>query len=145
MSSAEYSASIKPDHRLRYLVLGSGALLAAIGVPVILLMPLAAHWRVLLLAAWLLMLAAELALTWRAYRDSRGYRLYCDGSIDIMRPDRGRRAAVYAAGSVIGTRLAWLRVRATDGTSWGELIAGNPRKNKEWRRFQVICRLVGAC
>jgi len=145
MSSAEYSVSIKPDRRLRYWVLGSGTLLAAIGVLVILLMPIAARWRVLLLAAWLLMLAVELAQTWCAYRDSCGYRLCCDGSIDILRPDGGRRAAVYAAGSVIGARLAWLRVRTTDGTCWGELIAGNSRKNKEWRRFQVICRLVGAC
>ncbi|MDH3747221.1 MAG: hypothetical protein OER97_03355 [Gammaproteobacteria bacterium] len=145
MSSATYSASIQPNLRLRYLVLGSGMLLAAIGALVILLLPLVAHWRAVLLAAWLVMVVTELLLSWRAYRESLSYRLYCDGSIDVMRPTRGPRAAAFAAGSVIGTRLAWLRVRAADGACWGELIAGNPRKNKEWRRFQVICRLVGAC
>lgn len=145
MSSAAYSALIQPDRRLRYLVLGSGTLLAALGVLVIFLLPLAAHWRVLLLAVWLMIIAIELTPILHAYRLSRGYRLYADGSIEIRGPDCGRRAAVYAAGSIILPRLAWLRVRAADGICWGELLAGNPRKNKEWRRFQVICRLVGAC
>ncbi len=126
-------------------MLGSGVLLGLVGALIIALLPLAVRWRVALAAGWTGVAAAGLARTAGAYRRSIGYRLYADGSIDVLLPGSGRVAAVYAAGSVILPRVAWLSVRAADGYRWGELIAGNPRKNKEWRRLLVICRLVPAC
>lgn len=109
------------------------------------LLPLAVYSLGLLAAIWLTFLSVELRATCRAYAECRNYRLNSDGGIEIRRTDGRPIAAVYLAGSVILPRLAWLRVRATDGACWGELIVGNPRKNKEWRRFQVICRLNGPC
>ncbi len=126
-------------------MLGSGALLGMLGGLIILLLPLTLRWQGALLAGWLGFAGTEVVRTASAYRHCRGYRLYADGSIDVLGQDRGRLVAKYAAGSVILPRMAWLSVRAADGSRWGELIAGNPRKNKEWRRLLVICRLIPAC
>jgi hypothetical protein len=126
-------------------VLGSGLLLAATGMLIIGCLPLQFAWRAGILAAGLLPAYAGLARTWRAYRRSTGYRLYADGSIDVLQADGGRRPAVYAAGSVILPGVAWLCVRAADGASWGELVTGKARSNRDWRRLQVICRQIAAC
>ncbi len=145
MSSATFSSEIRPDPILRGIVLGSGLVFAILGAITIALMPLSLALRTPAIVAWMALAVFEWRLARNAYRNSRCYRLYADGSIDIITADGGRRAAVYAAGSVILPGAAWLKVRAVDGRSWGELIAGNTRESKDWRRFQVICRHVAAC
>lgn len=145
MSSSGYWSTIRPDKCLRSVVLGLGCLLLAFGTWIIMTLPLGTYWRVPMLLLWVAVTAAEIGLLLRAYRLSTGYRLYADGTIEIMTAAGERRLGRFAAGSVILPGIAWLRIRPVVGCAWGELIAGNSRKNKEWRRLQVVCRLVGAC
>jgi len=145
MSSSRYCSTIHPDQRLRLAVLGLGALLLAFGTWTIAGLPLALYWRSPLLLTWVAMAGAEIALLSRAYRLHSCYRIYADGTIEMTTAGSGRRLGAFAAGSVVLPGIAWLRIRPVVGRAWGELIVGNSRKNKEWRRLQVICRLVGAC
>lgn len=145
MSSARYCSTIQPDRRLRRVVIGVALLLLASGVICIVALPLNALWRLLLSTAWLVVTGIEMALLLAAYRKSTGYRLYADGSIDVMTSGGRQRRASVAAGGVVLPGIAWLRIRLPGGRCWGELIADNPRKNKDWRRLQVICRLLGPC
>ena len=54
-------------------------------------------------------------------------------------------AVTVLPGSIVLPELAWLRIRAENGDTWGELVAGNHRQSKEWRRFQVIFRHLNTC
>lgn len=134
-----------PERPLRCLVLGVGAVLGLTGAAMILTQTLPAPLRAALGLAWLAIAAGELWRTASAYRSSRAYRLHADGSIDILGPGGSRRAAVFASGSVVLPRLAWVSIRPASGRPWGELVRGDPRKNEEWRRLQVICRQLAAC
>ncbi len=145
MSSAIFSSRIRPEAGLRAVVLGSGLAFALVGVAIIAYLPLALQWRAAGAAAWLSASAFEWILVARAYRDSRSYTVFADGSIDIESAGGARMAAVFAAGSVVLPGIAWLRLRAADGRQWGELIRGNSGEDEDWRRFQVICRHVAAC
>ena len=145
MSSSRYSSTVRPDKRLRLVVLGLGLLLSAVGAWTIVMLPLAVHWRALMLLFWVAVTAVEAAILLYAYRLYIGYRLYADGTIEMTTAAGDHRLGRFAAGSVILPGIAWLRIRPAAGPAWGELIAGNSRKNKEWRRLQVVCRLLGAC
>ena len=145
MSSSRYCSTIRPENRLRSVVLGLGFLLFAVGSGTILTLPLAVHWRAAMLLLWVAIAAVETALLLRAYCRYACYRLYADGTIEMTTRAGDHRLGRFAAGSVILPGIAWLRIRPAVGPAWGELIAGNSRKNKEWRRLQVVCRLVGAC
>jgi hypothetical protein len=71
--------------------------------------------------------------------------VYADGTVDILACDGSRKSGVYAAGSIAGRRIAWLRVRGSDGRLVSEIVARKTQESEEWRRFQVICRHVPAC
>lgn len=144
-SSARFCSRIEPDPWLRLFVLGSAILLAACGAGLVASLPLPLHWRLLILAGFAGLTARELSVQLTACRRSRRFCLYCDATIDVECADGRRICASYAAGSVLLPGLVWLRIRAPDGSCWGELLAGNPRKNKDWRRLQVICRLMAPC
>lgn len=144
-SSAAYSTLIRPDHRLRRLVLGSAALGTGLGALIVLELPLAPALCRLAAVAWLAAGLAGLAKTGQAYRLNFAYRIFGDGSVEVLTAGGGTRAATIAAGSRLEERLGWLRFRAADGSCWGELVAGNSRKNKAWRRLRVIFRQLRAC
>lgn len=134
-----YSATIRPDRRLRALVLASGIGLAAAGVLAVSFVPVAPGWRVLLAAAWSVLAACELVRLRHRCVSVTAYRVYADGSLDLLHAE-GARSGRLMAGSVLYERVGWLRVALPDGGTWGELVAGNCRKNKGWRRLQVIFR-----
>lgn len=127
------------------MVVLSGALFALLGTAILTWLPLAGSWRILVAAVWLGSLAVDTRSYARAYRSPLRCRLYADGLVELVDPRGGRRRAELEAGSLVLARIAWLRLRTADGASWGELVAGNARKNKDWRRLQVICRLTAAC
>lgn len=142
-SSTGYSSEIVPDARLRRAV-------AAAGCACLLLAPVLGsvlpwEWRLQATGAVVVLTAAELTRLLRGQRLAGRYRLYGDGSLEVFTPDGGRRLARLAAGSVLLPGIAWLRFRAPDGRIWAELVTGNPRKNKDWRRLCVIFRLSTAC
>lgn len=118
--------------------------LSLVGGFLLLIQPLPELAKLPLATAWLAVNAWELWRLWRAWAPVSAYRLFPDGTVEIEL-DEGALAARFRAGSLCLPSAVWLRVRAEDGRSWGELLAGNSRKNKEWRRLQAICRQVSAC
>ena len=95
--------------------------------------------------AWLLLTGREIVRLAVAFHRNAGYRLYADGSVDILSHRGGRRRATLAAGSLVLGGVAWLRFQPASGPCSAELLAGNSRKDQDWRRLQVICRLLAAC
>lgn len=134
-----YSATIRPDGRLRALVFASGSALIVAGAVAIMFLPVAPALRPLLAVGWITLAASRLVRLRRKTAPLRAYRLYADGSLDLMHTV-GARSGRLLPGSMLYERVGWLRVASGEGGAWGELIAGNCRKNKEWRRLQVIFR-----
>ncbi|MBT8098614.1 MAG: hypothetical protein KJO82_02630 [Gammaproteobacteria bacterium] len=116
-----------------------------LGVPIIFLLPLQAVAIGALLGVWLAVCGIELCRMFHFYRRVRRYRVYGDGTVDRIAADGSIRAATVATGTVVTSAIAWLCTRDENGRGGCDLISGNSRKNKEWRRFQVICRLRTAC
>ena len=144
-SSVAYSTRISVDTRLRRIVLGSGLGLLAAGVVVLACLPLAPPVIAAASGLWTAWVGRELAVLWRVYGRTPGYRLWADGAIDVLAGGGSGLSGRVAPGSLVTRRWAWLRIAASDGRCWGELVAGNGRESQQWRRFQVIFRHLSAC
>ena len=144
-SSDRYSSEILPEPGLRHVVLGSGLAFALLGAGVLATLPVPMAVRALAAVLWL---CGSLANVWRilsTYRGIAGFRLYSDGSAELIRPDGRRVVGQLAPGTFVLRRLAWFRVSVPGRGTVAELVAGDPRSSQQWRRFQVICRHVAAC
>ena len=140
MSSFKFAARLRVSRALRQLVLASGGFLTLSGIAMILTWPVDAGWRMLLALAWGVCGCWKLAQLRRAYM-SYGYIEV--GTGDMVRLHGEQDATVAAEllpGSVLLEHLGWLRLRTPAGVRIAELVYGNPRKNKDWRRLQVIWR-----
>ncbi len=126
-------------------MLGSGLAFALLGAGVLATLPLPIGVRLPFAAAWLLCSIASSARLMKRYRGISGYRIYADGSAEIVRADGRRAIGRLVPGTFLLPRLAWLRVRVAGDGAVGELIAGDSRTSQQWRRFQVICRHLSAC
>ncbi len=144
MSSSTYSAEIRLDRRLRRVVLISGLMLAMTGGGLILLLPIGMPGKVAGLLGWLCWSGRELLTYWRVYGRWSALKLFADGETKLIGCDECCAATVLP-GSIVLSEMAWLRIRAENGDVWGELVAGNHRESKDWRRFQVIFRHLNTC
>ena len=92
-------------------------------------------------AGWAVLVVVHLVRQRRRSTAIEAYRLYPDGSVDLLDRAGSAGAGRLLPGSVLYERIGWLRFEAAgkDG-SWAELIVGNARKSDEWRRLQVIFR-----
>ena len=131
-----------PDPWLRIVVLTSGRLLAAIGVVVVLLLPLPAGVRLAGLVVWCIAVFRELGSLQRGFRHCRLLRLYADGSLAVKSGAEWVPAKL-ENGSVVIANFAWLRFVSDTGIHCQELLRGDARQSNEWRRLQVIWRHVG--
>ena len=144
MSSSKYSAEIRLDRRLRRVVLISGVVLALTGGGLVLLLPIGIPAKLAALLAWIGWSARELLTHRRVYGRWSALELSADGESRLFGCEECCAATVLP-GSIVLPELAWLRIRAENGDVWGELVAGNHRQCKEWRRFQVIFRHLNTC
>ncbi len=126
-------------------MLGSGLAFALAGTVILATLPLPIGASAAAAVLWLSGSLTNAERLRRRYRGIRGYRLYADGSVDIVRADGRRVVGRLAPGTFLLPRLAWLRVTPPEGGPVAELVAGDPRTSQHWRRFQVICRHVSAC
>ncbi len=140
MSSTRFETVLTPEPRLRQCVLLCGALAMMTGLVLILFMPLAAVWRILLAAAWVGESLRELRGLARGAARLRFIRLDAAGNISGIAPDGRREVLTLLSGSIVLSRLGWLWVRFPDGSRYGELLRGNPGRDLEWQRLQLIWR-----
>jgi hypothetical protein len=144
VSSTTFSAELQPDPRLRRLVLGSGLLLGAAGIPLIATLGIAATGRALLAAAWLTVFARQWLSFRRAYARNGMLRVDADGQVRCRRGAGGWEPLEILPGSIVTAGWAWLRLGRADAAGYAELLRGKARQSEDWRRFQVIWRHVGA-
>ena len=140
MSSAGFEAGLVPMRTCRrfLVLLSAGATLA--GVLLILDMPLLPGPKGLFAALWLGAGLAEARAQCRGMRRISRFRISADGSLEGQAPDGGIEALQLMSGSVVLARMAWLRVRFSDGTAYGELLTGDGRVNDDWHRLQLVWR-----
>ena len=144
MSSQTYSAELRPDRLLRWLVLASGMLLFLAGLVLVISLPLAAAYKFLVAFLWLALSAYEWISNRRAYARYGIFRIDAGGSVERRSYDGTWQVHSLRPGGVVLARLAWLRLVTPDGLRYAELVRGDARESNDWRRFQVIWRHVGA-
>jgi hypothetical protein len=124
------------------IVVGIGA--AAGGAVTIACLPLDGAWRAVLLLVWALMCSRDLWVVATGHRHCTGIRIEHTGNMLVYKHGNGCCTAAISAGSVVLQQIAWLRFQAEDGRRHVELIRRKTAQNKDWRRFQVIWRHLGA-
>lgn len=110
------------------------------GIAFILCLPLATPWRFLLLVAWVGGSYRELRVLVHGAARLRRIRLDAEGNISGQKPDGRSEVLTLLTGSIVLSRTGWLRVRFPDGRCYGELLLGDPAKDLEWQRLQLIWR-----
>ena len=140
MSSSRFETVLTPEPRLRQCVLLCGALAMITGFVLIVLMPLAPVWRIPLAAAWVGESLRELRGLARGAARLRFIRLDAEGNISGIGPDGRLEALTLLSGSIVLSRLGWLWLQFSDGSRYGELLRGDPARDREWQRLQLIWR-----
>ncbi len=139
-SSSAFEAGIGTSETLRSLVIASGCVLLVAGLVCVTGLPLSPRQRIAVGVVWLLLVAREVRLTRCAYIRYRYIRVFHDGSVSLLSANGTALAARILPGSMLLRSFGWLRFEAADGTRSSELVYGNCRKNKGWRRLHVIWR-----
>lgn len=143
-SSATYWTSIRPDWRLRALVIASGTIFLLAGLALIAGLPVPGPARGAAIVLWTAWAARELRVHLRAYRRWSGYRIAADGDIGLLHGSREHRGRLLP-GCVVLPGVAWLRLAGQGGPAWGELVRRDSRESEAWRRLQVIFRHRHTC
>jgi hypothetical protein len=133
-----------PDPTLRRLVLGTGILLAVVGVAAIGVLPVSPAMKLLLCASWCGMSVRELLHIANGYKACCRLQVDASGTVQVFDRQGACRRARIEAGSMVFWRIAWLRLRGPQGSRHSELLGCNVAKVHDWRRFQVIWRHLGA-
>jgi len=89
-------------------------------------------------AAWMMLCLREIAVLRRNEDRVVRIRLNNFGAFKVISAQGETEAVDLMPGSIVSARLAWLRLRFADGQIYGELLAGNAVKDREWHRFQLI-------
>lgn len=144
MSSSAFSAEFSPGFGLRSIVQLSGVTLAALGLLLILLMPVHVALRVTGAALWVIASSIEFLRLQRAYARYCGLRVRYDGAVHLRERGGDWQAASLLPGSLLLRRLAWIRLRSEHGEVFAELLYGTRRDSRDWRRLHVIWRHIGA-
>ena len=144
MSSTGYSTVLRPDPRLRMLVLLGTAFAVSAGLLVIATLPAAGFTRLGAGMCWLAVVGWKIARLVRGWRRCEVLGIASDGTVTIQGREGPDVAGRLCAGSLVLARVAWLRFETPDGYRWAEPAAGNPRECDAWRRLRVIWRHLGS-
>jgi len=107
-------------------------------------LPIVLLWRVVAAVAWLLVNVRRLLIIAKGYKCCRRIRIVHNGSVTLQTADGCWVSATLIPGSVVLSKVAWLRFKAEDGQQFAELICEQNARNKSWRRLRVIWRHFGA-
>ncbi len=122
----------------------SGAVLCLAGLGFVPLLPVSVELKALLGAVWLGLCGYEWHSLWLGYALSGSLRIAAGGHVERECADGTWRPARLRPGSVVLSRLAWLRIESRGMRPYAELVCGDCRQSEEWRRLQVIWRHIGA-
>lgn len=138
MSLAVFKTELDPSPALRRFVLLSGFVALLAGTAIIMHLPLPLTLRGVLCIIWIVDCSGELKRMQRG--NARISRLQLDANGDIFATGPAGRSDYLEllSGSVVLSRLAWLRLRFPDGSAAAELLTGDPLRNPQWHRLQLI-------
>lgn len=141
-SSTGFVAELVPKCRVRKLLLLWSASATAAGLVMIAALPLLPQLEALFGLLWL----------WRGILRYRHQQLGMrrlerlrlrPGSLEGLSPGGESQPLELLSGSVVLSRIAWLRLRFPHGPGFGELLTMDARAKDDWRRFQLIWRQQG--
>ena len=143
-ASTSYSAEIRPDRRLRRVVLVTGALLFLAGLALVPFVAVATVLKIVLAVAWVGLCGREWWALRRAYAAGGALRIAAGGEVERRSRDGTWEPARLCAGSVVLPRIAWLRIAPRGAPPYAELVWPETCRSEDWRRLQVIWRHIGA-
>lgn len=143
MSSTVFSTELRPDRRLRLLLLIFAAIAAIAGLLLIVHLPMSVISRTALALSWLLWCCIEIFLLRRAWAQVSRIGINQLGEVWVIDIDGARWPASLQRGSVVISRFAWLKIRLEDGRKYAELVSGNAVEDCQWHRFQLIWKQSG--
>lgn len=113
------------------------------GLVLLLLMPLPAVVRVLVIPGWLWMCVHDWRSQLRAYRRVTVIRIQVTGRIETIGPCGQIEPVRLLGGSLVLPRIAWLRFEFADRSRYGELLAGDSFRSAGWHWLQLSWRQHG--
>ena len=128
---------------MRRTVLLVGIVLYAVGVVLILTMPLHPVAKLLGSGGWLFLCLREFLRLRRGFARCRRLRVMVGGGLLLLDADGNWQAARLLPGCVVLRQVAWIRCETEQGHHCAELVRGNCRDNEDWRRLQVIWPHIG--
>lgn len=140
MSSAGFETVLAPATTLRRAVLIFAAGATLLGAVLVAGLPLLPWLKLLVACLWLLLGLFEMASQLRGMSRIDRIRMSSAGSIEGLSRNGMEEPLTLLSGSVVLSRVAWLRLEFGDGLQYGELLAGNSRLDEQWRRLQLIWR-----
>ena len=140
MSSNAYYAELRPDPALRRVVQHSAIALALVGVAVIAGLDVPLALRVSGIAAWTIVLGAQLHALRRGWSDCNALRVYPDGAVAVRGSDGAWSTGRLEPDSVLLRRWGWVRLRKGSGRPFAEPLRGTCRQS----RGCAGCRSSGA-
>jgi hypothetical protein len=123
---------------LRKIVLLSAVAALLAGTVIIMQLPISLTLRGVLCSIWLLDCAGELSRLRRGRARICHLQLDANGDIFATGPGGQSEYLELLSGSIVLSRLAWLRLRFPDGSVAAELLAGDPRRDPHWHGLQLI-------
>ena len=133
---------------MRRFVQRSAIAMALCGVAVIAGLDAPLALRVCGIAAWTVVLGAQLRALRRGWSACEALRVHADGAVTVLGPDGEWSTGQLEPDGVLLRRWGWIRLRLGSGRGSGrpfaEPLRGTCRESCEWRRLQVVWRHVGA-
>ena len=142
VSSTRFETELGPQRHLRNSLLLCSASATLAGVLLIATLPLLPQIEALFGLLWLWRGALEFRHQRCGMRRLERIRLN-PGSLQALAGSGEPQALELLPGSVVLSRIAWLRLRFEDGLEYGELLSGDARSEEDWRRLQLIWRQQG--
>jgi len=110
-----------------------------IGIALLIRLPSPAWLRLGLVMLWLLGNAWEISRLSRGGERVKEIRLG-PGSATVVNRQGREDPVQIMSGSIVMSRLAWLRIRLPDGLICGELVRGDSGSSQQWRHLQILWR-----
>ena len=118
--------------------------LALVGVAVIAGLEAPLALRLCGLAAWIVIVGAQLRTLRRGWSTCVALRVHADGTVTVLDPSGRWLPGQLEPDGLLLRRWGWIRLGTTAGRPFAEPLRGACRESREWRRLQVVWRHVGA-